>query len=168
MFCKKCGKELADGSNFCPFCGENTAAGAQPQQQPQQQAQQQFTAPAKSDNRKTYSILAYIPLLFLIGLLAKPEKDDPRVRFNVGQGIILSIFFFGGEILLSIISSIIKLCLGFSYIFSPISIILSVFFTLLGLTVLGFTIYFCVTGIINVNKDKDGYLPFIGKFSFYK
>ena len=24
MFCQKCGKELAQDANFCPYCGEKT------------------------------------------------------------------------------------------------------------------------------------------------
>ena len=27
MFCKKCGKELPDGTKFCPSCGTNQEAG---------------------------------------------------------------------------------------------------------------------------------------------
>ena len=42
MFCKQCGKEIEDGSSFCPFCGAGQADDAQAQQQAQsQQAQQQ-------------------------------------------------------------------------------------------------------------------------------
>ena len=40
-----------------------------------------------SDNTKLYSILAYIGPLFLVGLLA--DKDNPRVKFHVNQGLVL-------------------------------------------------------------------------------
>lgn len=39
------------------------------------------------DNTKLYSILAYIGILFLVGLLA--DKENPVVRFHVNQGLIL-------------------------------------------------------------------------------
>lgn len=28
MFCKKCGKEVDDGSKFCPYCGEDLQGGS--------------------------------------------------------------------------------------------------------------------------------------------
>lgn len=30
MFCSKCGKELQDGVQFCPFCGNKTGSSASP------------------------------------------------------------------------------------------------------------------------------------------
>lgn len=41
------------------------------------------------DNTKLYSILAYIGILFLVGLLA--DKENPVVRFHVNQGLVLFI-----------------------------------------------------------------------------
>lgn len=41
------------------------------------------------EGNKTYNILAYISILWLVGLLS--AKDQPDVRFHVNQGIILSI-----------------------------------------------------------------------------
>jgi uncharacterized membrane protein len=41
------------------------------------------------EGNKTYNILAYIGILWLVGLLS--AKDQPDVRFHVNQGIILSI-----------------------------------------------------------------------------
>ena len=45
-----------------------------------------------NENRKLYSILAYLGLLFLIGLFL--AKDDPVVKFHVNQGLILTIASF--------------------------------------------------------------------------
>lgn len=41
------------------------------------------------NGNKTYNILAYVGILWLIGLLS--AKDQPDVRFHVNQGILLSI-----------------------------------------------------------------------------
>lgn len=41
MFCSNCGKQLEDGSGFCPFCG--SAQNTQQQNPYQQNAQQQNT-----------------------------------------------------------------------------------------------------------------------------
>ncbi|MCR4702547.1 MAG: hypothetical protein K5665_02665 [Saccharofermentans sp.] len=42
-------------------------------------------------NAKLFSILAYIGLLWLLGLLISPEKTSPFVRSHVNNGILLSI-----------------------------------------------------------------------------
>ena len=41
-------------------------------------------------NVKLYSILAYIGILWIVGLLVK-EKDNKTVKFHVGQGMLLTI-----------------------------------------------------------------------------
>ena len=38
MYCRKCGKQIDDGTAFCPFCGEPQGAGGSTQQAPYQQA----------------------------------------------------------------------------------------------------------------------------------
>ena len=43
-------------------------------------------------NAKLFSILSYIPFLWIIGLLVEPEKNDPFVRNHVNNGIIITIF----------------------------------------------------------------------------
>ena len=42
-------------------------------------------------NGKLYSILAYIGIFWIVGLLASPEKDDPYVKNHVNNGLILFI-----------------------------------------------------------------------------
>ena len=42
-------------------------------------------------NAKLFSILAYIGLLWLLGLLISPEKTSPFVRSHVNNGIVLCI-----------------------------------------------------------------------------
>ena len=32
MFCHNCGKQVPDGSSFCPMCGRTLAAAPQPEQ----------------------------------------------------------------------------------------------------------------------------------------
>ena len=46
---------------------------------------------APSGNGKLYAILSYICPLWLIGLLAEPEKNDPYVKNHFNNGIVLSI-----------------------------------------------------------------------------
>ena len=42
-------------------------------------------------NAKLFSILSYISVLWLLGLLISPEKTSPFVRSHVNNGIIISI-----------------------------------------------------------------------------
>ncbi|MBR3462200.1 MAG: hypothetical protein K5875_01870 [Saccharofermentans sp.] len=42
-------------------------------------------------NAKLFSILAYIGLLWLLGLLISPEKTSPFVRSHVNNGIVICI-----------------------------------------------------------------------------
>lgn len=42
-------------------------------------------------NAKLFSILSYVGLLWLLGLLISPEKTSPFVRNHVNNGIVLSI-----------------------------------------------------------------------------
>ena len=45
----------------------------------------QWQPPPKSDNTRVYSVLAYIGILWLVGLLA--DRHNPRVAFHVNQGL---------------------------------------------------------------------------------
>ncbi len=62
MLCKYCGKEIADGTMFCPACGGNLASAAQPvsNEQPkftgqaQYTAQQPYTAQSQYDAQPPY------------------------------------------------------------------------------------------------------------------
>ena len=42
-------------------------------------------------NAKLFSILAYISVLWLLGLLITPEKNSPYVRHHVNNGIVVCI-----------------------------------------------------------------------------
>ncbi|MBR1797376.1 MAG: hypothetical protein IJ757_05115 [Clostridiales bacterium] len=44
-----------------------------------------------SGNAKLFAILSYIGILWLLGLLIEPEKNDPFVKNHVNNGILLSI-----------------------------------------------------------------------------
>ena len=59
---------------------------AENQTQPQVNTSEQLPS-----NAKLFSILAYISLLWLLGLLISPEKTSPFVRSHVNNGIVISI-----------------------------------------------------------------------------
>ena len=95
-FCNKCGNQLPDGANNCPFCGAPTG-NAQQNTQNTQNAQNfvnnmmntadttsQFDPQDINDN-KGMSVLAYIGILFLIPLLACPNSRFARYHTNQEQ-----------------------------------------------------------------------------------
>lgn len=190
MICKKCGKQLPQGASFCTFCGVSTAMkneGAQfeshqgfPEVKGQNNLQisteQKSYSTGITDNSKAYCILSYVGILWLFGLLLAPEKYNQRVRFNVGQGIVLSIVTAGVNVLVTIINFVIGAAqTAISGIFSWIpllsggpNILLGLIQWILGLAAAAFSIGFIIIGVLNVVNDTDKPLPFIGKFSFYK
>lgn len=127
------------------------------------------------ENIKAYKILSYIGILWLIGLLV-PENEDKKLKFHVGQGIILSIF----QLLLSFFVRIVNtMFVGMIfreevyYYTQPtgiytISFFGSVIMAILNLSMVVIIIYLIVIGISNAINDRQKELPIIGKYSFYK
>jgi len=117
-----------------------------------------------NSNIRLYSILSYVGILWIVGLIVK-EKDNEIVKFHVGQGIILTIV---GAII-NVISSVIGFIIGFTFgILGLSEVLLSLVSGIIG-GVLGLiTLIFMIIGIINASKFEKKGLPIIGKFAFYK
>ena len=119
MFCKQCGKEIEDGSSFCPFCGAGQADNAQaqqqaqsqqPQQQPQQQAQSQqpqqpyqapynnnpynqtyYAPPKPQESGAGWGVLGFFfPVVGLILFLVWKD-DHPARSKGAGIGALVSV-----------------------------------------------------------------------------
>lgn len=116
-------------------------------------------------NVKLYSILSYIGILWIVGVLVK-EKDNKTVKFHVGQGMLLTIM----SIAISIINRLV-----IANIFTTTNYILGVPYT----TVSGFGVLIesalylvvfvlMIIGIVNAANGKEEELPVIGQFAFYK
>ncbi len=147
MFCEKCGKEIPEGQ-VCNC------------QQAQATPEATVVSGEWKGNGKLFSILSYISVLWLLGLLISPEKHDPKVRFHVGQGIILSIVGAALSITAGIINAIIGLILPDFIewiITAPISMAAS-----------AASIVWMILGIINVCKNEEKQLPIIGQYAFVK
>ena len=106
--------------------------------------------PIQSDNTKVFSILAYIGILWLVGLIAEPH--NPRVKFHVNQGIILTILAVALSVVISIISAIL-------FAISPVLFVIS---SLLWFAESVVVIVLMVLGIINASKGIEKPLPVIG------
>ena len=122
------------------------------------------TANKKSDNIKIYKILSYIGFLWIIGLFV-PEKNDKKLRFHVGQGIIVSIV---NNLIVANIFRHEIMYFGYPtgvYNVSGVGVAIQ---TILNLALVAATIAYAVIGIMNVVNNKEKELPIIGKLAFYK
>jgi len=178
MFCKNCGAQIADNATFCNFCGAKVEIASQTYQQPQQtyqQPQQTYQQPQQSyqqpqqnfqqgyqqpappkDNRKLYSILAYIPFLWLLGLCSNPEKNDADVKFHVKQGIVTTIIYMA-LLTLAIIRCIIMFDSGTDGGLVFLAVCDYLFASAVGGV-------YCVFGIINAAKGQKKRLPIVEYF----
>lgn len=95
-------------------------------------------------NAKLYSVLAYIGILWIVGLLA--AKDDVFVKYHVNQGLILFLLGIAGSVIgiIPILGTIVAAVVG---VFCFVCFIL---------------------GIVNAVKGEMKPLPFIGNFELIK
>ncbi len=103
-----------------------------------------------ADN-KTYAILSYIWILFLVPLFA--AKESKFARFHANQGIVLAIV----ETVCAIIFSILARIPFIGWLFGIVDGLLGLCFILL-----------MIVGILNANNGKAKELPIIGKFKILK
>lgn len=105
---------------------------------------------------KTFSYLAYIGPLFLIGLCSD-LRNERNLRFHLNQGLVLFLCEVAALFIHFLIDSI----------FGGIPILMIIpklLFTVIGLGSLVLTLL----GVFNVATDKKTPLPFIGSFNILK
>lgn len=165
-FCNKCGNQLPDGANNCPFCCAPTGNAQQNTQNTQntQNAQNfvnnmmntadttsQFDPQDINDN-KGMSVLAYIGILFLIPLLACPNSRF--ARYHTNQGLVLFLL----ELAIGVVTSI----------FAFIPVIGPIIGGLISAVGGIFTLVLMILGIINAAQGQAKELPLIGKITLLK
>ena len=158
MYCKKCGKEIPDDTNFCPECGAQEGAQAAPQaeaapqtgnvppasgQQPINNTAQDF---AQSDN---IAILSYFGILFLIPYFARP--DSKFCKFHCNQGLLMFIAVIVFNVVVQILSTILGYGVLRMILVTPLNLVGG----------LG-SIALLIIGIKNVLDGKMKELPLIG------
>lgn len=120
-----------------------------------------YTQYGLGDNTRVFSILSYISILWLVGLLA--DRNNPKVRFHVNQGIILTIFEVIVNVAISILHSIITAI--FSGFFSGVFVVSPLAATLNGmLSLAGSCLFlaFTIIGVMHAVQDRQEPLPIIG------
>lgn len=164
MFCSKCGNELEKGAKFCSKCGASIGS-----EETKKVTKELSKDEIIAGDTKVFKVVSYLGLLWILGLFCG-SKYDEKVRFHVGQGIILTIALVAVSIVAAILNAII-----FS-VFSDVSFFgintLNTFgrilFAVVNLACYGSYIFYVVLGIINAVKDNKKELPLIGKLAFYK
>lgn len=113
------------------------------------------------ETAKLFSVLAYIPFLWLVGLFA--DRYNPKVKFHVNQGIILTIFTVIFRVVISFLQSFFTMIFTVSFsgtiIFAPLGVMIN---GLLSLAGWGLFIAFAIIGIIHAAQDRQEPLPVIG------
>lgn len=106
MFCKGCGKEIPDGSQFCPACGMNLSGRVTPPVMPSAAAVKKSSV-GKKILKASLICVAVVVVLFVgltvIGVLMEPDyiqtvKDSVLNRYDYGVSIgkALDDWFEGG------------------------------------------------------------------------
>lgn len=104
-----------------------------------------------TDIRKLTSVLSYVPLLWLIGLLIYPS--DRYVQFHVNQGVLLNIVFLTLGMIVNIFNTMLLLI-------SPVMLFLT---TLIYILLAMIMLIYMILGIINAYNNSVKTLPAIGK-----
>ena len=103
MYCRRCGKQIDDGTAYCPHCGEPQATGAA---RPQPQYQQQAVYDSGSFG---WAILGFlIPLAGLILWLAWIDVK-PKSAKMAGIGALVSVIL---SIVFTILAIVLVIALG--------------------------------------------------------
>ena len=137
---------MENNQNYDP--SQESAQAQQILSQPEPYTNQQ-SAPAGT-NAKLFSILAYCGLLWLLGLLIRPEKDMPFVRGHVNNGILIDIATGACGITLFILGLVFGLLhLGF-------------LISILSFGVYGGIIALRVLGIISAARNLPFSIPVVG------
>ncbi len=109
-----------------------------------------------NNDAKTFSYLAYVGPLFLVGLFSDIRRD-PTLRFHLNQGLVLFLCELAGMIIHSIVNSI----LGGIILLNIIPALLFVFIGLISLAL-------SLIGIFNVAGNRLSPLPVIGVITLLK
>ena len=157
MNCTNCGKELGGVVKFCDGCGTPVISEQENKPTPAQPMQTAETSPAnKESENKVIFILSYLGILFFLPLVSCPHSKIGR--FHANQSLLLLIASVAGQIIISVLSSIL---LAISWRLWAITSLLSWAWAIAILALV-------ILGMVNANKGEQKPLPVIGKWKLIK
>ena len=115
--------------------------------------------PQDAEKNKLFGIVAYIPFLFLVPLLA--AQDSKFAKYHANQGLLLTIVAVILWIVQKVINTLILNAMYRNFWNNPGGFVI----TLIGLVVWGIITILGLIGIIAANKGECKPLPVIGKFN---
>ena len=145
MICNKCGKQVAENVKFCDQCGASMVTA-------EQTSIQSSTAINDAQENKVVFMLAYLGILFFLPLVSTPNSKIGR--FHANQGLVLLITGIAGQLVISILYSVLwRLWALISLISTAWGIALFVLM---------------IIGMVNANKGEQKPLPVIGNIKILK
>lgn len=136
MYCTHCGKEISHNSKYCPYCGNKLKDSA--------------LSPAW-----VYA-LSYIPVLFWLPLVVKPQTTLGKQIAN--QSLLLLLFGGGATIALNAAYRILQWSYAWAAVLWPITGLINL---LLGVVQIGILVLIII-GIVHGASQKLFRLPVIG------
>ena len=121
----------------------------------------QNAAPLNPETIKLFNILSYFSFLWLVGLIA--DGHNPKVRYHVNQGILLTIFEVVLGLVVSLLSSLFTSL--FSVALGGVMVFAQLGSTLVGLVQLaqfGAVAALIIVGVMHAVQDREEPLPLIG------
>lgn len=158
--CSRCGADLEEGKSYCTFCGARVDDNQQDKGKGYdftnviyggKDFSEGFDARDIVEN-KVFCILSYLSVLFIIGLIARPNSKV--VKFHANQGLVL----FVAEIVLGVAGGI----LGY---IPFVGIIIT---GILGMAISVMLIVVFIYQLVNILDGKVKKLPVIGDVTLIK
>lgn len=174
IFCKFCGTQMPDSTNFCPSCGQAVHGGPTPPNYQQAgtpppaygyQNQGAYSVEQDAKENMAMAILSYI--FFFVPLIAGTYKTSPYVRYHANQGTLLFIFAVGGYLALTVAFLLFTIIFAMSVAIGALAVFSLLFAILRGALVL-LSLALLVLGIINAATGKMSPLPIIGNLTVVK
>lgn len=91
MICNKCGKEIAEGAKFCPYCGETVEQQPQAQPQPEVQPQPQPQAQAQPQAQPMANVQPQaqaVPNTFAPPVMPMPGAPEDKIKTTRTLGLV--------------------------------------------------------------------------------
>lgn len=136
MYCRYCGCSLSEDARYCPNCGKPVDG-------------------EHVSGSRACCVLAYIPILFWLPLVAKNKTEFGKQVAN--QGLLLLIANFVGNLILNILIGVFNI-LVFT---RPISMIIGIVSFVYNVVI----VVYVIMGMVNAYKYKLTKIPVIGNIT---
>lgn len=115
----------------------------------------------EKESYKSYALMSYIFLLFIVPMYKKLHKNSKYLLFHVNQGISLSMCWIAVFLVTGLLRSLFVEVYGYSsYTPGWVSFVMFIMYSIV--------VIINIIGIVNAYNGKSRELPIIGKYRFIK